>query len=141
MQDGPPRILHSDNGREFVNENISRILDEFKVLHITGTPYTPRVQGQIERFNGTLKNIIRNKRETLDASNFKHSLLKFVYDYNTSRHRATNCTPFKIFKNTGGFNRVLKKKEDVYKENLGDFDPYREKYNEIQKNTLIKKKK
>ena len=43
LKEGPSKVLHTDNGLEFVNHLIENLCDEFKVLHIRGKPYTPRV--------------------------------------------------------------------------------------------------
>jgi transposase InsO family protein len=50
---GPPRILQSDNGKEFAGivKNICNILN-VKIMH--GRPRHPQSQGQIERLNQTI---------------------------------------------------------------------------------------
>ena len=62
LREGPPKILHTDNGSEFVNSLMIELCKNYKILHLKGTPYTLRVQGQIERFNKTLKEMINQKR-------------------------------------------------------------------------------
>lgn len=42
---GPPRILQTDNGKEFNNADLSAVMDEFKTRHVNGRPYHPQSQG------------------------------------------------------------------------------------------------
>jgi transposase InsO family protein len=51
-------ILQSDNGGEFVNEKFNRLMRIHNITHITSSPYAPRSQGAIERFNKTLKEML-----------------------------------------------------------------------------------
>ena len=51
-----PKILLSDNGKEFLNTNVKQITDQYNVHHFTSYPYTPL--GIIERFNKTIKSKI-----------------------------------------------------------------------------------
>ena len=67
------------------------------ITFIRGAPYHPQTQGQIERFNRTLKSKIRrclgvSSRRYIDV------LDDIVFQYNTSKHRATKQPPFLLFK-------------------------------------------
>ncbi|MDO9013584.1 MAG: integrase [Polynucleobacter sp.] len=60
---GVPRIIQSDNGREFENEETRRF---FSVMHVEfrhGLPRKPSTQGQIERANQTI--VSRRLRKAL----------------------------------------------------------------------------
>jgi transposase InsO family protein len=48
---GAPRILHTDNGREFVNKIINQILEEYNVKLVHGKPRHSQSQGSVERAN------------------------------------------------------------------------------------------
>ncbi|CAF1326105.1 unnamed protein product [Didymodactylos carnosus] len=53
---GPPRILQSDNGKEFVAQVIKDLRNTWKDLVITnGRPCHPQTQGLVERANHTLQ--------------------------------------------------------------------------------------
>ena len=43
---GPPRILQTDNGKEFNNEDLKAVMDEFKTRKVNGRPYHPQSQGK-----------------------------------------------------------------------------------------------
>ena len=52
---GPPKILLSDNGREFINDDIRCFLDRINVRHINTAAFAPLSNGIVERHNGELK--------------------------------------------------------------------------------------
>ena len=56
---GFPEILLSDNGKEFANDALAYVCEEFCIeLHFT-SPYTPRSNGKTENYNKFLKASIR----------------------------------------------------------------------------------
>lgn len=57
---GTQKILHSDNGREFVNEIIHSIVKEWpgEVMVINGRPKNPKCQGLIEQGNGMVEKLL-----------------------------------------------------------------------------------
>ncbi|XP_055345276.1 uncharacterized protein LOC129593114 [Paramacrobiotus metropolitanus] len=46
---GAPHILHTDRGRHFTAEVLSKVTNAFKIKHAFGTAYHPEGQGQVER--------------------------------------------------------------------------------------------
>ena len=63
-REGSWKIFHSDNGGEFIaNEVQTFIRTVMKAQIVHGAPYRPQTQGQIERFNRTLKFKIRKYLE------------------------------------------------------------------------------
>ena len=55
---GTPKILHSDNGREFVNEIVESVVKEWPGEVINGRPRNPKCQGLVEQGNGTVEKMI-----------------------------------------------------------------------------------
>lgn len=51
-----PKILQSDNGDEFVNEEVASLCTFRKVAFIHGRPYKPSTQGSVERANAEAVN-------------------------------------------------------------------------------------
>ena len=45
-QYGPPKYLHTDNGKEFVNETIKLLCSEMKISIKKGRPYHPQSQAK-----------------------------------------------------------------------------------------------
>lgn len=60
------KVLRSDNGREYVNKDMSTFLKENGIIHQTTVPYTPQQNGVSERANRT---IIEKARSMLKDSN------------------------------------------------------------------------
>ena len=57
---GTPKILHSDNGREFINEVVRSLLLDWpgETTIINGRPRNPRCQGLVEQGNATLEKLL-----------------------------------------------------------------------------------
>lgn len=55
---GYPKILHTDNGSEFVNASVTKYLKKHGIEHRTGKAYTPQTQGKIERANRYLQELM-----------------------------------------------------------------------------------
>ena len=56
---GIPREILSDQGTQFMSGVMSEVSRLLSVKHVTSSPYNPQCNGLCERFNGTLKQIIR----------------------------------------------------------------------------------
>ncbi|KAG0441762.1 Gag-Pol polyprotein [Dictyocoela muelleri] len=52
-------LFHSDNGVEFINMEVDLILNNFGISSMHGRTYHSQSQGQVERFNRTIKTRIR----------------------------------------------------------------------------------
>ncbi|KAF7699468.1 Pro-Pol polyprotein [Cucumispora dikerogammari] len=109
----PWKIFHSDNGGEFTSNSVREVLKQLKIDDIQGTPYHPQSQGQIERFNRTIKSRIRKLLES-DSIRYVDKLPEMLYQHNTSPHKATKISPFVLFfeydplgSNYGDLNRHL----------------------------------
>ena len=57
---GAPIYLHSDNGREFVNQCVRDVCGKFDVKIVHGRPYHSQSQGQVENLNRRVKNCLRH---------------------------------------------------------------------------------
>lgn len=60
---GLPSILHSDNGREFVNKLIAEVISTWpgQVQLVSGRPRHPQSQGLVEQAHYTLERMISAK--------------------------------------------------------------------------------
>ena len=57
---GTPKILHSDNGREFVNAIIRNLISTWpgETTIVSGRPRNPRCQGLVEKGNASLEKLL-----------------------------------------------------------------------------------
>ena len=57
---GFPQEILSDQGSDFMSELMQVFLNEFGISQIRTSPYHPQTNGACERFNGTLKSMLRS---------------------------------------------------------------------------------
>ena len=92
---GTPKVILSDNGLEFRNKVISKLCNEHGIEHRVTANYNPRCNGQVERLNQTLINIIRKLCEN-HTSEWDLWLEYVVFCYNTRVHSSTKYSPYEL---------------------------------------------
>ena len=105
--EGIPAILQSDNGGEFVSTIIRNLMPKLGIKLINGSPYSPTTQGQVERFNRTLKFLLRKEIQIEISNNnftvvedWANILIERVIDsYRHKVHRSLARTPWELYKN------------------------------------------
>ena len=95
MQFEWPSKIHSDLGGEFT----SRLFDDLQ--RISGirpsktTPYHPEGNGKAERFNRTVCGMLKTLSEE-SKRDWKTHLPKLAFAYNSTVHKSTGFSPFKL---------------------------------------------
>lgn len=122
---GKVSSLRSDNGSEFVNKSVTALLKKNKVKQVLSSAQLPQSNGQIERFNGILKDAIFKDIESGNRDWVK-SLDIHVRNYNESYQTTIKKTPLEA--DAGQFadtkkqikkkNKRNKRRVKVY--NVGD---------------------
>ena len=89
----PPQQLHSDQGRQFEAGLITELCQLLHIEKTRTTPYHPQSDGQIERFNRTLLNMLSTCSEEQPKEWDQH-LSKLCMAYNTSIIALQDTLPF-----------------------------------------------
>ena len=85
-------FVHTDNGREFVNEALSAITESSGATRITGRPYHPQSQGVVERKNRTLYSKLVKLAKTRPAD-WAKEVQPVVVNENNQVARTTGVRP------------------------------------------------
>ena len=96
MTCGRPRIIQSDNGSEFANLDIAKLLGAAGVDHRRVSVYYPQANGAVERAIRTVKETLRAVING-DTANWPELIAEILYAYNTSVNRRHGSTPFTLF--------------------------------------------
>ena len=113
---GKPKKSQTDNGVEFTYRYISaenpkrkkeavrsgyeQYLKENRIVHKLIRPYTPQLNGKVERFNQTLKNSLKGRlQDGMNLPQIQEVVDKFLDWYNHFRpHTSLNgLTPYQVF--------------------------------------------
>jgi hypothetical protein len=88
-----PRILLTDNGSEFKNENFEKFCTAFHIKQHFCVPHHPQSDGVVERFNRTLIALLKAyvAESGADWPNF---LQKVVAAYNSVEHPLKGISPY-----------------------------------------------
>ncbi len=91
---GPVRAVMSDNARAYCGTTFADALSELGARHITTPPYTPRWNGKVERFFGTLDREWAHGRAWTSSQERDRALSSFLRFYNRRRgHSAAGGRP------------------------------------------------
>ena len=90
---GFPEKFISDQGRNFESELIKDLCRLAKVKKVRTTPYHPMTNGQCERFNQTLCDML-GTLETEEKADWKAFIHTLTNAYNCTRHSVTGHSPF-----------------------------------------------
>lgn len=88
---GAPRVLLTDNGTEFINNNLRSLAQEYGIHHSTTPPYHPQ-SNPVERVNRVLKTMIVSFIDR-DHRDWDKYLSEFRFAYNTAHHDTLKMSP------------------------------------------------
>ena len=92
---GFPLFLHSDQGKEFDNAMVHKLSELLGTVKTKTTPYHPRSDGLVERFNRTLLAMLA-MFVSREHDNWDDLLPFMMLGYNTIVHTSTGFTPHRL---------------------------------------------
>ena len=90
---GFPDKIISDQGRNFESELLANLCEVAGVQKLRTTPYHPQTNGQCERFNSTLLNMLGTLTPE-QKKDWKSYVPAMVHAYNCTRTTATGYSPY-----------------------------------------------
>ena len=120
-----PNYLTTDEGKEFYNSLVKRLLTKYKVHHFSA--YSRMKASVVERFNRSLKEKLYRYMIANRTRKFIDVVPSLVSGYNSTVHSVTNMRPAEVtMRNAPAFGQgnvsspsILKKREFKFK--VGDF--------------------
>ena len=98
LEHGVPQVLLSDNGKEFTNDILAYLCQEFNIEQHFTSPYPPRSNGQMENFNKFLKASIMKLCQE-DTSTQDQVLDQTLFVYRCCPHTSTGEAPYTLLYN------------------------------------------
>ncbi|KAF7645164.1 hypothetical protein LDENG_00209000 [Lucifuga dentata] len=91
---GDPKELVSDNGSQFVSQEFETFLLDRGIVHRKSSVYYPRANGEIERFNHSLKDSLQTA--LLEGKQWKEFTRDFLHVYRATPHSTTQRSPVEL---------------------------------------------
>ena len=83
-REGNPRTLISDNGPQFLSAEFADFLKECGIRHLRSSVYYPRANGEVERFNRSVKDCLQTA--SIQGEPWKSFLRIYLRDYRATPH-------------------------------------------------------
>ena len=117
MTFGIPKILYSDKDPAYRSDLFSQLMKLLGVRKLSTTGYNPRANGQCEKSNGIVKNMLLKYVNSF-GKQWDEWLREITYAYNTSIHTSTGFSPAEVM-----FGRKFRIPLDIlYGYDTGDKD-------------------
>nr|GEZ87736.1 reverse transcriptase domain-containing protein [Tanacetum cinerariifolium] len=95
IQYGSPRAIISDRGTHFCNDQFSKVMLKYRVIHRLSTAYHPQTSGQVEVSNRGFKRILERTIGENRAS-WSDKLEDALWAFRTAYKTPIGCTPYKM---------------------------------------------
>ena len=113
---GKLESLQTDNGSEFINEELKMYLSKNRIHHIRGSPYHLQSQGAVEAFNRTVQNYLYLAKDmNEDEFILEDSIRDFLLYYNNRVHTTTRYSPYGIMEKRSDEKTMNKVRDNTLK--------------------------
>ena len=92
---GVPKEVLSDLGTQFTSECVKEVSKLLSIRRLTTSPYHPACNGLVEKFNKTLKRMLRRLCHE-QPRQWHHFINPLLFAYREARQEATGFPPFKL---------------------------------------------
>ena len=92
---GVPEEILTDQGTNFTSQLLHEVYNLLRIQPIKTTPYHPQTDGLVERFNHTLKSMLR-KTATHEGKNWDELLPYLLFAYREVPQASTGFSPFEL---------------------------------------------
>ena len=92
---GVPEEILTDQGTNFTSQLIAEVYRLLQIKPIRTTPYHPQTDGLVERFNGTLKSMLR-KTANEEGKDWDRLLPYLLFAYREVPQASTGFSPFEL---------------------------------------------
>ena len=131
---GAPARLLSDRGTHFTNAIVKAVAEQFMINRAFTTPYHPQTDGQTERFNATLEDMLAIYTSKHQRDWDVH-LPKVLFAYRTSLHASTRETPFYLMHGRDPMRPLdAALRENLPGEKYTDVDEYKQEITDTLRN-------
>ena len=107
---GIPKEILTDQGTNFTSQLLAELYRLLRVNALRTTPYHPQTDGLVERFNGTLKGMLRKSAQG-DGRDWDKLLPYLLFAYRETPQESTGFSPFELL-----YGRDVRGPLDVVKE-------------------------
>ena len=91
---GLPRIIHSDQGRNFESPILNQTLQAFGITKSHTTAYHPQGDGMVKHLNRSILQLLR--AYVTKETDWEHYLPLIMYAYRTTVRSSTQVSPFRL---------------------------------------------
>ena len=102
---GIPKVIKSDNGAPFNGFDFNNMCAYFNIKHRRITPYWPRANAEVERFNKNLGKVMKNS--AVLGSSWKKELNFFLGSYRATPHATTGVPPSELMFKYNSTSRLV----------------------------------
>ena len=92
---GIPTTIHSDQGSQFESQLFQQMCKLLRINKTRTTPYHPKSDGMVERFNKTLATMLSAYVDT-HHNDWDEYLPYVMMAYRSAQHETTGCTPNRL---------------------------------------------